>query len=218
MNTLNGRIRFSQDLLFFRSIPSVGLDVRFNQLRSLSELAAGEETRFLNVWSVEGRYAPSRRWGLQLRAENENNRLGSAAFASRRYDIDGVRFEPEISFSPSGALSFVAGAEWARKTDNEGNRSASVLKIPFETRFRKIRKAQVTARFEAAFVDLTGEAVGLSLFELTDGRGAGTSYLWGLNGDYTLNQFLRLSFSYDGRAPADAPVVHTLRVQMSALF
>ncbi len=218
LNTLNGRLRISQDLLFFRSIPNIGLDVRFNQLRSLSELAAGEETRFLNVWSVEGRYAPSRKWGLQLRAETELNRLGSETFASRRYDIDGIRLGPELSFSPSNVLSFTGAAEWARKNDNEGDRSASVLKVPFETRFRKIRKAQITGRFEVAFVDLTGEAFGLSLFELTDGRGAGTSYLWGLGGDYTLNQFLRLSFSYDGRAPAEAPVVHTLRVQMSALF
>ncbi len=218
LNTLNGRIRVGQDLLLFRSIPNVGVDIRFNQLRSLSELAAGEESRFLNVWSIESRFAPSRKWGLKLRAESEDNRLGSEAFASRRYDIRGTRLEPEISFNPTNTLSFVASSAWAKKTDAEGDRSASVLKIPFEMRLRKIRKAQITARAEVAFVDLQGEALGLSLYELTDGRGAGTSYLWGLNGDYTLNQFLRLSFAYDGRAPADAPVLHTLRVQMSALF
>ncbi|MFK7843875.1 MAG: hypothetical protein AB8G77_01145 [Rhodothermales bacterium] len=218
LNTLNGRIRFSQDLLLFRSIPKIGLDFRFNQLRSLSELAAGEESRFLNVWSVEGRFAPTRKWGFKMRAETEDNRLGSEAFASRRYDIEGIRLEPEISFSPTNTLSFVGSSDWAKKTDNTGDRTASVLKLPFEVRLRKIRKAQVSARFEVAFVKLEGEALGLSLFELTDGRGAGTSYLWGLNGDYTLNQFLRLSFAYDGRSPADAPTLHTLRVQMSALF
>lgn len=218
LNTLNGRIRVSQDFLFFRAIPRVGLDVRFNQLRSLSELAAGEETRFLNVWAVEGRYAASRKWGLKLRAETEANRLGSESFASRRYNIEGLRVSPEISFSPSNSLSFVTSGEWANKTDRVGSREARVVKLPFEMRIRKVRKAQVSARFEVAFVSLDGDALGLSLFELTDGRGPGTSYLWGLGGDYTLNQFLRLSFAYDGRAPADAPTLHTLRVQMSALF
>ncbi len=218
LNTLNGRIRVSQDFLFFRSIPRLGLDVRFNQLRSLSELAAGEETRFLSTWSIEGRYAASRQWGIKLRAENEANRLGSESFASRRYNIQGVRLAPEVSYSPTNALSFVVSGDWASKTDRVGNREARVLKLPFEMRVRKVRKAQVSARFEVAFVDLDGDALGLSLFELTDGRGAGTSYLWGLSGDYTLNQFLRLSFAYDGRSPADAPTLHTLRVQMSALF
>ena len=218
LNTLNGRLRVSQDILLFRSIPKVGVDLRFNQLRSLSELAAGEEDRFLNVWSVESRFAPSRKWGLKFKAETEDNRLGSEAFASRRYDIDGFRLEPEITFTPSNTLSFTASGDWAKKTDREGDRSASVFKVPLEMRIRKIRKAQVSTRFEVAFVDLTGEALGLSLYELTDGRGAGTSYLWGVNGDFTLNQFLRLSFAYDGRAPADAPVLHTFQVQMSALF
>ena len=218
VNTLNGRIRVSQDFLFFRALPRVGLDVRFNQLRSLSELAAGEETRFLNVWTVEGRYAASRKWGLKLRAEQEANRLGSESFASRRYNISGMRIAPEISFSPTNELSFIGSGEWANKSDSEGAREARVLKLPFEVRVRKIRKAQLSARFEAAFVNLVGDALGLSLFELTDGRGAGTSYLWGLSGDYTLNQFLRLSFAYDGRSPSDAPTLHTLRVQMSALF
>lgn len=218
LNTLNGRLRISQDILLFRSIPKVGVDLRFNQLRSLSELAAGEEDRFLNVWSIESRYAPTRQWGFKLRAETEENRLGSEAFASRRYNIEGFRFEPEITFTPSNTLAFTASGDWATKTDREGDRSASVLKIPLEMRIRRIRKAQVSTRFEVAFVDLTGEALGLSLYELTDGRGAGTSYLWGINGDFTLNQFLRLSFAYDGRAPADAPVLHTVQVQMSALF
>ena len=49
-------------------------------------------------------------------------------------------------------------------------------------------------------------------------EGAGTSYLWGVSGDYTLNDYLRLSLAYDGRAPADAPVLNTVRLQMSAIF
>ena len=217
-NTLNGRLRIGQDVLLFRSVPKVGLDIRFNQLRSLSELAAGEETRFLNVWNAEGRYAPSNRWGFKLSSSTETNRLGSEAFASRRYRIKGNRWEPEISYNPSTAISIVTRTAWAKKRDTEGDREASVIKIPLEVRLRQIRKSQITFRAEVAFVDLTGEARGLAEFELTDGRGPGTSYLWGVNGDYTLNRFLRLSFAYDGRAPADAPVLHTARVQMSAIF
>ena len=217
-NTLNGRLRLSQDVLLFRTLPKIGLDIRFNQLRSLTELAAGEEERFLNVWSFESRYAPTTRWGFKISGSSETNRLGSESFASRRYRIEGYRMEAEISFSPSNAVSIVGRAGWAKKHDAEGNRDASVLKLPLEVRLRQVRRSQVTIRGEVAFVDLTGEARGLAEFELTDGRGPGTSYLWGINGDYTLNQYLRLSFAYDGRAPADAPVLHTVRVQLSALF
>lgn len=217
-NTLNGRLRLAQDLLLFRMMPNVGVDLRFNQLRNLSELSAGEETRFLNTWSAEARYAPSKSWGLKLNGALERNRVNSEAFASRRYNIEGLRLEPEISFNPSSAISLSGGATWAQKTDAIGNRSATVIRLPFELRYNRVRKAQITTRFETAFVSLTGDAVGLAAFELTDGRGAGTSYLWGISGDYTLNDYLRLSLAYDGRAPADAPVLNTVRLQMSAIF
>jgi predicted porin len=76
----------------------------------------------------------------------------------------------------------------------------------------------VTLRGEVANVDLTGEAVGLARFELTDGRGAGTSYLWGVDGQYQINDYLRATVAYDGRAPADAPTVNTFRINLSAQF
>ncbi|MDZ4700327.1 MAG: hypothetical protein SH809_11520 [Rhodothermales bacterium] len=218
VNTVNGRIRIAQDIFLFRSNPRFSLDIRFNQTRGHSELAAGEEVRFLNSWSVEGRSRLSDRWALKLAGAIETNRLESAAFASRRYNIEGIRIEPEIAFSPTRRYTFVAGGVVARKEDTLLGRDVKMVRIPLEIRYAVVRKLQVTTRSEVALVRLTGEAVGLAQFELTDGRGAGTSWLWGLQGDYTVSRYLRLSFSYDGRAPADAPVLHTMRVQLSALF
>ncbi len=217
-NTLNGRLRINQNFTFFRTIPRVGIDLGFSQLRSLSELSAGEETRFLNGWNLEGRYALSRRWGLRVRGETETSRLDSETFASRRYKIQSLRIEPEVSVNWSRRISTVAGGIWARKDDRVGQREAVVWRFPFELQYRVLSRTQITARSEVAIIDLKGEAQGLAAFELTDGRGAGTSYLWGLQGNFTLNTYLRLSFAYDGRSPAGAPTIHTLRVQMSALF
>ena len=59
---------------------------------------------------------------------------------------------------------------------------------------------------------------GLTLYELTEGRGAGTSYLWGASGQYLINSVLRASFFYDARAPQGAPTIHTVRMQLSAVF
>ncbi|MEM8559270.1 MAG: hypothetical protein AAGG50_15720 [Bacteroidota bacterium] len=58
---------------------------------------------------------------------------------------------------------------------------------------------------------------GLAAFELADGRGAGTSYLRGRTLQCTINAFLRAS-AYDGRAPAEALTLHTVRMQVTAVF
>ena len=59
---------------------------------------------------------------------------------------------------------------------------------------------------------------GLALFELTEGRGPGVSALWGLTAQIGLTERLRGTVVYDARAPASAPVVQTVRIQLSAVF
>ncbi|MEX1055280.1 MAG: hypothetical protein WED81_04590, partial [Rhodothermales bacterium] len=217
-HTLNGRIRLAQDVFLFRSRPDYGVDISFNQLRSLTEMSAGEERRFVNAWRMEGRLRPTVDWGLRLVAAAERNRLLSESFASRRYDISSVRLEPEGSYALSSAIQLVASMDLSRKSDRIGARSALIFKLPMELRYTRPRKMQAAARFEVARVNMEGLAVGLAQYELTDGRGPGTSYLWSLRGQYALNEFLRATFSYDGRAPSGTSPIHTLQVQLSAVF
>ena len=108
--------------------------------------------------------------------------------------------------------------EYALKKDTPRNRQSEVFKLPVEIRFTKPARYQLFSILEVADVSLAGDATGLAGFELTDGRGEGRSYLWSLNGQYTINQHLRAVVSYDGRAPADARTVHTVRMQLSAVF
>jgi len=218
LNTLNGRLRIGQDFYLFRRETRYGLDLSFSQVRGLTELTAGEEERFINIYRAEGRYRLQTRWNLKVTAARERNRVLSETFASRRYDIQSLNLYPEMSFQPSPAFRVSGGVSYARKKDGLAGRRADVLRVPFEGRYSRVRKMQLTGRFEVAQVALEGEAVGLAQFELTEGRGPGTSFLWGINGQYAVNTYLRATVAYDGRAPADAPVLHTLRLQLSAVF
>ncbi len=217
-HTMNGRLRIGQDVFIFRGRPNYGVDISFSQLRSLSELAAGEEERFVHSGRIEGRLRPHADWAFRALLEAERDRLLSESFASRRYDIGAVRIEPEASYAFTPNLRLVAAPEFARKNDEIGNRRVRIIKMPLELRYTRPRRLQMTARAEAADIALTGEAVGLAQYELTDGRGPGRSYLWSVRGQYTINEYLRASFSYDGRSPSNAPVIHTMQLQLSALF
>ncbi len=217
-HTMNGRLRLGQDIFLFRSRPEYGLDISLNRLRSLSELAAGQEERFVDGWRLEGRWRPSSDWGIQAVASGEQDRLASDAFSSRRYDVSGFQLEPGVSWTVSDRVQATLSASYGRKKDAFADRDAQILKAPAELRYTIPRKLQTTLRAEAARVRLNGEAQGLARFELTDGRGPGWSSLWSFRAQYTVNAYLRATFSYDGRAPADAPVIHTMQLQMSALF
>ena len=62
-----------------------------------------------------------------------------------------------------------------------------------------------------SFYVISGYLMSLILDETYGWTGAGRRR-------FALNRFLRASFSYDGRAPADAPTLHTVRMQLSAVF
>lgn len=217
-STLEGRVRIAQDVFLFRRSPRLGIDLSFNELRGLTELAAGEEARTYRSWRAESRYKPSTPWALKLHVTSERNRVHNAKFATRRYDIRSVGLEPQAAYSPGRSWQFIAGVALARKRDEAAGRGARLVRVPLEVRLTEARRFSATARAEWASVDVAGAASGLALYELTEGRGPGRSLLWNLSGSYALTHYLRATVSYDGRAPAEGPAIHTGRLQLSAMF
>jgi len=162
---------------------------------------------------------PGRAWSVTLRGAVQTDRTGSEAFAdTRSFDIRTVEAHPELSYQPGREVRLVGGTVFARKEDDVQSRSARVLRLPLRIEWSRAGRFRVTANGEVAQVDVDGDARGLVQFELTDGRGPGRSYLWGLQGRYVINDYLRATLSYDGRAPSDGPIIHTARLQLSASF
>ena len=217
--TQRGRLRLAQRITLFPGAPRYGLDLSVSQVRALNDLAAGAEQTQRTQWEAEGRYRPGRRWSLRLRGLLGTNRTQSEAYASRRYDIDRVQVEPELTFRPAQGVRLTASGVYAQKSDAVEGRQAQVLRAPLRVEWSRARRFRLTARGEISRVTLTGGgATGLARYELTDGRGVGTSFRWGLGGRYAINEFLSASLSYDGRSAAEAPVVHTARLSLSASF
>ncbi len=216
--TLNGRVVVRQDVTLFKKNPDVGIDATFNQVRGLTDLSAGLEQRFVNLWQLAGTVRPARRLTLRVTASTEVNRVTSASFRSREFDLRNRRLMPELLYSPSRSWQIKIAAELARKIDRRFDRASFVTKIPVEVRYNRARRLQATARLELADISLDGTADGFAQFELTDGRGPGTSTLWAVGAQYAINQYIRADLSYDGRAPANAPALHTIRMQVTAIF
>jgi hypothetical protein len=217
--TIDGQLRLEQKVFLFRRSTRYGATLTHEQVRSLSERAAGQQRQTTRTWRAEATYRPSATWAVKAEGALRTDRNASEAFRqARSYDIQTRSVEPEVTFQPGSAWRLTGGLVYAQKRDAVEGRRARVLRVPLQARLAEAGRFQVTLRGEVANVDLTGEAVGLARFELTDGRGPGTSYLWGVDGQYQINDYLRATVAYDGRAPADAPTVNTFRVNLSAQF
>ena len=217
-HTLKGLLVVQQDLFLFRNQPQYGLDASFRQVRSLNELAAGTETRFITAWRAEGRLKPSEPWALRIAVVIDQKKTDSESFASRTYDIRSRSLAPAATFSPTQVLQLSLGVDYAQKKARAA--TSHVWKAPLRAQYVLARRASVTGRLEFASVMIRGQerSVGLAQFELTDGRGDGTSFLWALTAWYQLSRVLRGTLSYSGRSPEGAPSVHTVRMQLGAVF
>ena len=217
--TLDGTIRLEQELELFRAERAFGVEGSWRQSRSLVDRAAGAERSFLNQWTFEGQLRPASTWLVRLSGRQQLDRSRSEAFAdSRSFAIRTLGVRPSVTYQPLRTLTLTLSGDWAQKRDRLQGRRARVVKVPLELEWSRAGRLRLTGNVELAQVDLTGGAVGLAQFQLTDGRGPGTSMLWGLQGRYVISNNLRASVSYDGRAPANAPVIHTVRAKLSATF
>ncbi len=217
--TTDGSLRLEQRLEVFRTQWGYGLDASWRQVRGLTERAAGGERRFLNRWEVEGRLRPASSWQLRATGTAERDRVQSEAFdEARSFDIRTLRIRPSVSYQPRPALDVTLAGGYARKRDRAKGRRVDLYTLPLELTWRRAGRLRLTANAEVARVDLNGTAVGRAQFELTDGRGPGTSLLWGLQGQYAFTDRLRATLNYDGRAPATTDPIHTVRVQVNASF
>jgi hypothetical protein len=218
-STLSGKLRLGQEVELFPESPGYGLEGAWRQQRGLNDRAAGTQTSFLNRWTIEARYRPGRRWALEVAGRHQVDRSRSEAFAtSRSFDIRTIQAQPQVSYRPLRSLTLSLSGSYAEKRDRLQGRRATVVKVPLEAEWRRAGRVRLAGSLEVAQVDLTGKATGLAQYELTDGRGPGRSALWGLQGRYVITDNLEASVSYDGRAPATAPVIHTVRARLSASF
>ncbi|MFB6250054.1 MAG: hypothetical protein ABEL97_15970 [Salinibacter sp.] len=217
--TLSGQLRLKQEIELFPDRRAYGVEGSWRQRRRLTDRSAGTQTSFRNRWTTEVRWRPARQWTLRVRGRHEINRTRSEAFAeSRSFDIRTVQVRPSVSVRPVRTATVTLAAAWAQKRDRLQDRRARVLKIPLEVEWNRAGRLRLTGTLELAQVDLTGRGVGIAQYRLTDGRGPGRSLLWGLQGRYVLTDNLEATLRYDGRAPANAPVIHTVRAELSATF
>ena len=218
--TVDGRLRVEQEVVLFPERPDRGGRVVGTHLRSTSRLAAGLEARLVQDLRAEA-YAPLAGTLDGRRALVAGRRRArSDAFASRTYDLRTVGAEGSLRWAPSDRVAVTLAPTLLDRTDAlvSGARPAGAVvgRVPVEVRWTRSGRFSVASRAEVSVVRLRGAARGLALFELTDGRGPGTSVLWGVDADLGLTDRLRGGLVYDGRAPATGRAVQTVRVQLSA--
>lgn len=219
--TVDGRIRLSQQFDLFADRDAYGTTLRGERGTGLHRRAAGIQDRLHRLAELETYWRTDGGLTGRLTVRVQEDRTTNDQFESRTFDVRSRTLHPELLVPLTSGWEGRVGADWTRKRDPSvagSPRRARLLTVPVELDGGGTDGWDLNARFAPAWVHVEGDARGLAEYELTGGRGAGRSIRWHVRAGYQISEQLEATARYDGRSSAAAPTVHTLRMQLRAVF
>lgn len=218
--TLNGRMYWRQELQLFPDASR--LNIRFSVERNIGQdrQTIGLEKQNSMSYRLYLRYRFKGRYIFENEMKLGSDKNISQNLGSRNYSIDEKDWNPKLNIRVSSSYHTTLGFTLSDKTDHYPVIPArlTAFNIISENRIYVGNKTQIYLRLERRNNHLIGQSSGLGTFELTDGAGAGVSWLWNLEANYKISELIRASLNYDGRTVTGGSPIQTLRFVVRAVF
>lgn len=209
-------------LFFNRSNPKFGLDggILMNERKEL--LTNGFETRKKESYHLNSRLNIQRLYNIRLNSEKSTLANGSDFLIGRNYKINAYKLGPELEWQPLGNFRLTAGFIFTDKKNElnkgEDNEYARIEEFSLEARLNKVSKSTFNAKLNYFRIDFEGDENTALGYELLQALRPGDNITWSINFQQKIVSGLQLNLSYEGRKSPERDVIHTGRMQVSALF
>jgi len=210
--------QFRNTLSFNRNHRLVSADLTFGQQFQKSLLVHGfDQTEIaqqeLNVrWNMTPEFIWTNSTQHQLRTYT------SEYFTAKNYRIEGYENRATFQWQPSPrfrtSVSYIL-----KKKENRGSVEQLLWnECTPEVKISSPKQGTLTINASVIVNRYKGDETSSVAYNLLEGYAPGENYRWTVQLTRNLNQFLRLSFHYQGRKPAELPAIHTGQVSVSAYF
>jgi len=212
--------QFRNTLYFNRASSIAAFDLTYLNTKNKNLMSYGFES--VNTEMLQNRI----RWGI-IKPIVLNNQFSirskgniSDYFANRNYTINTLENESSLSYQKHSSYRITALYTFQVSENISGllNEKAIINKTGAELRIQSPGKGFLNARFQIQFINYPFEKNTPLAFDILQGLQNGTNYLWTLAWQRSLNSFLQLNISYNGRKSPDVKMIHTGQVQLKAFF
>lgn len=218
--TLTGRITLEKELDLLPEFDISDLSVGFTESRSLNRFSNESQELFSSQYYLNASYMISQTTRSTLGITKGRNKTISNQIQSRNFSIESLSITQgfESTINRSWQTGFSVSYSSKKDAFPIDPVTARIVKIVNTHRAFLFRRVQANARLEFRNTEVKGTASALGTFELTEGTGEGSNFLWSINGNYRVSELIRLSLNYDGRTVKNRPDIHTLKLVVSAVF
>ena len=219
--TIQGRLAVEKELDLLPDYERFDLNIRYNQLRSLSRRSSELQSIYQDAFAVDFRYDITSRIQGDSKTSLGTNRTSSNTISNRNFNIRTKSFVQGFgaTINRSWRTGFlISYIEKEDKVSESTKVDAQIVKIRNTNRFFLWRKVQANSSIEFRNVTLNGSTNAVGNFELTEGSGRGANAIWSLSSSYRVSNLIRLNLMYDGRTVKDRPTIHTAKLTLKATF
>jgi len=211
---------FLSNTIYFNRKSSIwGVDItqRLNNTKSL--LNYGFESNSLRDLTIKGRWNLNRSIATSFTNKYDRNQLITPSFTNRNYQVDEVSAEPSVSYIYKSDFRVSLIYTYDSKKNKVGtNESAINNQIATEVKYNVLSDGTINGRFSFNNINFNGDANSTTGYILLNGLLPGKNYLWNLELTKRLAGNIELNLQYEGRKPANNPVVNTGRLSIRAIF
>ncbi len=219
---LNATYSLRQDLVFFQNSPKG--DIRFAWLdnQSLLFLTTGQEQRQNRYLGFAQRYNFSESRSVDNELRIGRRLLTAENFSERNYFIPYLECSPKLNVQWNRKIR-VSGGYTFKNSENleegkEANARVNQHRVIMDGRINISQRNNIFVKGELVRLNQTGDIPVAAAFEMKEGLEPGWNGLWQAFFTWYVLQNVEFSLTYDGRAAAGQPVIHTGRVQVRAFF
>ncbi|MEO6818958.1 MAG: hypothetical protein ABI266_09520 [Ginsengibacter sp.] len=211
---------FLSNTIYFNRRSSVwGIDLthRLSTIKSL--LNYGFETNTRRDVTLKGRWNVSKSIGTTLTNKYIKNQLQTPAFANRNYLVDGISFEPAVSYIYKSDFRVSLIYTYDNKKNKSGSGESALNNIlTTEIRYNVLSSGIINGRISYNNISFNGMQNSTVGYILLDGLLPGKNYLWSVELTKKLAGNLELNLQYEGRKPGENKAIHTGRASIRAIF
>ena len=209
----------NHSIFFNRANPRY--DVAFNHKSSQNRnnQINGVEIRTLLENEIRSRINFAKNSDLLLSAARGSKSFDVRLFPDRNFDIQFVKYSPELSFRPNTQFRIGLKYEYEERKQQILNQEQAIShEMSLETNYRKTNLFSMDAR--VSFVNITYDGLANTPIEydLLDGLKNGNNILWNILITRRLGSNLDLNLNYEGRKAGLTPTLHVGRIQVKATF
>lgn len=218
---LSERSVFRSTTFYNRSHAVYGAELTFFKAANKQLLTNGFEAQETRDHQLSLRYNPSRLINFKVGTSTGFRDVSSDFLENRNYTLDRYTIAPEVALQPGNHTRFILKYEYDHQKNvasdeaNEWSRSGEYL---FEFRYAKAISSALNARISLIDIEFNGEENTPIAYDLLNALNPGRNLTWSLNWQQRIARGLQLNLSYDGRKSEATRIIHTGRVQVSALF